>query len=69
MKHIFSLMSSCLVVAILSGGPVYAGGSEVADAVLQGKKDVLRSLLQKGAIALDNYSSLPVILKALKRQF
>jgi ankyrin repeat protein len=28
---------------------VYAAGSEVADAVLQGKKDVLRSLLQKGA--------------------
>ncbi len=42
-------MSSCLVIAVLSAPPIHGAGSEVADAVLQGKKDVLRSLLQKGA--------------------
>jgi len=52
MKHMIArilLLSSCLVAPLLSAAPVYAAGSEVADAVLQGKKDVLRSLLQKGA--------------------
>jgi len=52
MKHMIArilLLSSCLVAPLLSAAPVYAAGSEMADAVLQGKKDVLRSLLQKGA--------------------
>jgi ankyrin len=49
MKHMTSWMSSVLVAVLLSATPALAAGSEVADAVSQGKKDVLRALLQKGA--------------------
>jgi ankyrin len=52
MKRIGTLLSSCFIVAVvaaLSGIPLYAASSDVADAVLQGKKEVVRALLQKGA--------------------
>jgi ankyrin len=48
MKRITSLLSFCVVAAVMSGSPLRAAGSEVADAVLQGKKEVVRALLQKG---------------------
>lgn len=48
MKRSALLLSFFIVVVALSGSPLYAAGSEVADAVLQGKKEVVRALLQKG---------------------
>ena len=48
MKRITSFLSFCLVAAAMSGSPLHAAGSEVADAALQGKKEVVRALLQKG---------------------
>jgi ankyrin len=41
-------MTGCFVV-LLTVVPAIAAGSEVADAVMQGKKDVVRSLLQRKA--------------------
>ena len=41
-------MVGCFV-ALLSVVQANAAGSEVADAVMQGKKDVVRSLLQRKA--------------------
>jgi ankyrin len=48
MKRIASFLNFCVVLAAMSGSPLHAAGSEVADAVLQGKKEVVRALLQKG---------------------
>jgi ankyrin len=48
MKRSALLLSFFIVVVALSGSPLYAAGSEVADAVLQGKKEVVRALLLKG---------------------
>src|SRR5678816_4498576 len=42
-------MTGCLVVALLSAAQALAASSDVADAVMRGKKDVLRSLLQQKA--------------------
>jgi uncharacterized protein len=42
-------MLGCLVAGLLSVVPAGAAGSDVADAVMRGKKDVLRSLLQQKA--------------------
>jgi len=42
-------MTGCLVVVLLSAAQALAASSDVADAVMRGKKDVLRSLLQQKA--------------------
>src|SRR5678815_3473696 len=42
-------MTGCLVVALLSAAQALAASSDVADAVMRGKKDLLRSLLQQKA--------------------
>jgi ankyrin len=42
-------MTGCLVVVLLSAVQALAASSDVADAVMRGKKDVLRSLLQQKA--------------------
>src|SRR5262245_12097635 len=49
MKKNALLVLACLVVLLASVEPARAATSEVADAVMRGKKDVLRALLLKKA--------------------
>ena len=49
MKKITALILASLRCLLLSVVPARAAGSDVADAAMRGKKDVLRTLLQQKA--------------------